>query len=188
MVHSKHNIPVIRRITSILFWASALIVLLYTLKAIPEYLQGCKFLNESITIILGICGAMSCLSMINGFLDTSGEHEIYHAGLLFLSFIEIVLLVYFLRTRIFGFDGFYVFHDSLSTATIVLGLWLLIWLVIISDKARRTILFSNKFCERPIRKDEDDFNLMLGIGIFISVFSILSTVSVELVDKFILGV
>lgn len=130
---------------------------------------------------------MSCLSVINGFLDTSGEHEIYHAGLLFLSFIEIVLLVYFLRTRIFGFDGFYVFHDSLSTATIVLGLWLLIWLVIISDKARRTIMFSNRYCGKPIR-DAEDFNLMLGIGIFINTFSILTTVSVKLVDKFILGV
>lgn len=186
---NKKNIPVMRRITTAIFWTSTMIVLIFILSAVPEYMKDCKFLNTSITIILGICGAVSCLSVINGFLDPNGEIETYHVGLIFLSFIEIVLLIYFIKARVFGLDGFFVFHDSLSTANIVLGLWLLFWQLVISDRTRRTILFSNRFCGKSIqKKDTEDFSLMLRTGIFISVFSILTTVSVELVDEFILGV
>lgn len=150
--------------------------------------MDCKFLNKSITATLGLCGAISFLSVINSFLEPNGEIETYHAGLFLLSAIEIILVIYFIKARVFGIDGFYVFHDLLSTAIILLGLWLLTWQLVISDRARRTILFSNRFCEKQIQKNDDGYKLMLGTGIFISAFSILTTVSVELVDRFILGV
>lgn len=176
-----NGVPDIRRITSVLYGILTAIILQFVLNNVPEYLQNCDFICKSISIIFYVCVISSYLGVICCFLDPSGENELYHAGLIFPTLLELVLLIYFLRTRVLGFEDYYIFEvDGLNISILLLGMWLLTCLTIAYNRKIRTLLFCNKFCEKSIKRDSQDFQIVVGTGMCICLLSILAVVFVTL--------